>query len=441
MSKTIVPHRVWNLVRLVHEQGPQYIIWAASARLSKRFEPHGLMADPTIGFDQVLRAYRPTARPSVGSTASAGTLNRALRIAWVVPLSAPGSGGMADIVNLAAALSRLGHKNTLCFVSEQARPPDLAVVGPRFEQAYGRHNLDMVLLDRPLREATVLDSDVVIATTWPTAYIVDQWRGRHRRVFFVQDNESWFYPRGAEALLADNVYTMGFEYMTLGYWLKEDVAARSGRSAHAVDFSIDRTLFHPIQVSRSDRFRVAYYVRTSTPRRCYELGLLALRSFLEQVGADVEVLLFGDPYLHLPAQAGMTNLGALPRHQLAALYSSVDVVLSLSATNMSLIPYEAAACGAAVIELNLPPVRMHLTHGRDAYLAAPYPAAIADALLDLYRQPELCQAIAAGGQRAANALPDWDETAIAVARALGAVIPAPTMPNEDAGTIHGATTA
>lgn len=427
-----VAHRALEIYR---NRGARYIIFVSLARLlNRQLAGSTPIVDASIVLDEIFTTYQGRDNQHIsGDVVPTQRKEETLRIAWIVPLAGQGVGGMADIINLAAALSVRGHQNTLYVAPFGRERLDVAKYTLQMREFYGHFALGWSVLDKPYHLSNMISADVIIATSWPTAYIVNQLPGQHIRAYFVQDYEPWFYTRGSEALLADRTYSMDFTYITLGKWLRGMLAASYGQTAHVIDFPVDTSVFYPRSVQRSSKFRVAFYARAATARRSFGLGVAALLSFVQQAGSDVEVMLFGDAYM--PYRTPFVNLGVLSQDELITLYSSIDVVLSLSATNMSLIPREAAACGAAIVELDLPPVRSHLTHGHDAYLAVPLPSAIRDALLHLYRDRALCTLIAQGGMNAVRSIPSWDGAALLVEKAFRAQASADPNPGSIGETI------
>ena len=130
------------------------------------------------------------------------------------------------------------------------------------------------------------------------------------------------------------------------------------------------------------RSSIAFYARPSTPRRCFELGIEALRKVWESC-QDVDIFLFGTEALPRRIPFPCTNLGILDQEALARLFSGVDIGLVLSSTNCSLIPLEMMACECAVVDLRGESVEAVLTHEVNALLADPTPETIAQAILRL----------------------------------------------------------
>lgn len=326
---------------------------------------------------------------------------RAIRsIRWYVPAPSSISGGHSIIASIARWLAADGVRSEVV-VSGGTGDVSEDTALRRFRDAAGV-------------EAVVGSTgphgpiDVSVATYWTTAYEVASDRTAGGRAYLVADWEPWFFPRGAEALLAERTYDLGLRHITLGPWLADRLNS-SGRPAAWFPLAHEAADYHRTRnIVRADGpALVAFYARPSTPRRCFDLGVEALSVLSRRLGPHrLEVILFGDalPVGRLPF-AGQ-RVGTQSPPQLRDLYNSADVVLVLSATNPSLIPIEAIACGARVVDLDTAAVRRCLGQLRGLHLAAIDPESIARALED---------ALSAGRLTAAEVehakLPTWQSAA------------------------------
>ena len=127
------------------------------------------------------------------------------------------------------------------------------------------------------------------------------------------------------------------------------------------------------------------------PRRCYGLGIQALKIFHE-LRPDVEIILYGSNMLEssqIPFPATVKKLMPTLK-DLADLYRNADLGVVFSTTNPSLVPYEMMACGCPVVDLDLEYALEK--YGGDlgnVFLCSPQPDAMAQQLADLIGQPEL----------------------------------------------------
>ena len=190
-----------------------------------------------------------------------------------------------------------------------------------------------------------MEADIWIATSWQTAHVLasrPQLAGR--RMYFVQDFEPFFYPRGALYALSEDTYRFGFTGITAGAWLAEELSDAFGMHCHPFGFGADTEIYSP---QRSEpRDGVVFYTKPTVARRGHELGILALEQFA-RARPEVPIHLFGDPIERLPFEA--ERHGRLRPQELNVLYNRCRVGLSLSFTNVSLIPWELLASGVVPV--------------------------------------------------------------------------------------------
>jgi glycosyltransferase involved in cell wall biosynthesis len=171
--------------------------------------------------------------------------------------------------------------------------------------------------------------------------------------YFVQDFEPFFAPIGADYFAAERTYRSGLLCITLGPWLEQLLTTRYGARARHVSFFVDRAHYYPGPArTTAGRQRVAFFGRPHMPRRCYELGVDALR-LLHRMRPDVEICIFGAD--DFPGLDGLphVDMGTLSRDRLGDLYRSADVGLAFSTTNPSLATFEMMACGLPLVDLDV----------------------------------------------------------------------------------------
>ena len=100
------------------------------------------------------------------------------------------------------------------------------------------------------------DAHAVVATGWPSAYAVYNARCAGKRFYFVQDYEPYFEPVGANSVLAENTYRMGFHAITAGQWLAEKLSREFGMKA---DYFPVRMRYLPLS-SRPDLEAIRYRI-------------------------------------------------------------------------------------------------------------------------------------------------------------------------------------
>ncbi|PWJ48380.1 glycosyltransferase family 4 protein [Faecalicatena contorta] len=262
---------------------------------------------------------------------------------WIIPEMGEGSGGHTTIFRFVSNLEKRGfHSRIYLFQS------------PRF--------LDNKSLRRFVKAAfPILDPNVEIyydvkyakfahatfATSWETAYFVRNFENTISKFYFVQDFEPYFYAHGSEYQFAENTYKFGLRGITAGDWLKEKLSTEYGMKTDSFLFSYQKEVYYPVARTDNKR-RVFFYARPVTPRRDFELGLLALQEVCRRL-PDVEVVFAGwdlDNYI-IPFRH--ESLGVVSMQKLAECYNKCDMCLVISNTNLSLVPLEVMACGSVAI--------------------------------------------------------------------------------------------
>ncbi|SDS07465.1 hypothetical protein SAMN04489834_0810 [Microterricola viridarii] len=376
--------------RILAADGVNGILRRVAGRMERRFGVQGqsIPLHPADIADST-RLIAPAAAPDVA--------DRPLRIAWVTTPPSAGSGGHTTMFRMIEGLEAAGHSTTLCL--------------------YDIYRGDVALHENTVRESwprvrsSVRDSaqgfgeaDVWIATSWQTAHVL----ASHpelpgTRMYFVQDYEPYFYPHGALAALAEDSYRFGFTGITAGAWLSGELGERFGMECAHFEFGADANVYSLRDAA--PRAGVVLYTKPGVARRGHELGVLALQRFVEQV-PEAPVHLFGDPPGTLPFSA--VSHGRLTPAELNELYNSCRVGLSLSFTNVSLIPWELQACGVVPVVNDARHNRAVLRNS-EVHWAAPTPGALAEAMVAAWRGYD--PSSTPTRQAAAVAGDSWDESA------------------------------
>jgi hypothetical protein len=220
--------------------------------------------------------------------------------------------------------------------------------------------------------------DAIFATSWLTAYPVRSFTKASCKFYYVQDYEPYFEPAGTYSSLAADTYRFGFYGLTLGDWLAKKLSSEHGMRCEPFAFGVDPEQY--VLRNLQPRHKVLFYAKPTSPRRGFELGVLALECFhrlhpeyeIEMVGADI-----GRYELPFPC----TRNGVLNNDALCALYNDCAAGLVLSFTNMSLLPLEMLACGCTPVSNDAPHTRM-VQYAAELRYAEPTPGALAEALFD-----------------------------------------------------------
>ena len=390
--------RVRQARRVLRADGPG-VLWARLARralLRTGVERPELL----VRAEDVLRA--DPARP-VPAAAVARTAERGLTVNWVMTPPAGGSGGHTTVFRLVTALEERGHT---CRVYLK----DRYLGDTAGHEATLRAHWPAVRAAVADAEAGIAPADAIFATSWNTAYQVAVTPQQGKRFYLVQDYEPAFYALGSESQLAENTYRLGLHGVTAGRWLSTKLAREFGMACDAFDFGCDTTVYRCDNLGERDG--VVFYARPSAPRRAYELGVMALELFARR-HPETPIHLFGERVGALPFR--FTDHGLLSTAELNALYNRCAAALSLSLTNISLIPLELLAAGCIPVVNDAHHNRMVVDNPYVRY-APPTPHDLARALSEVVQRRDT-----AGLARAASAsvsLQGWDQAGDTLERVL-----------------------
>lgn len=359
----------------------------AIGRLRRRRRTRDLI--PSVAaFEAVERLAREGPAPLAPA---AGAARERLEIAVAIPWYPPGSGGHATIFNLVRGLEAAGHACSIWLDDPEGRHAQLseAQVAAELRAWFGG-------CAGPLRSgfARWEGADVVLATSWPTAYRAQLLPGCRARAYLVQDHEPEFHPTSAESEWAAATYRAGLHCIAASGWLAELLRERYGAQASHFDLGVDHDVYRE-RSGAERRARVLFYARASTERRAVPLGLLALAE-LHRRRPDVEIVLFG---LDEPTRTPFPHrdLGRLAPPALADAYAQARVGMVLSMTNPSLVPQEMLACGLPCVDVERPSTLAELAPSGAVELAGFDPLALAGALERLLDDAALWEARRAAG--------------------------------------------
>lgn len=408
MSRPSIVERVRQTERLLRTEGPSGVAARMRARAAAALSPPGgiglpLDREDLVRASEIAAAGRPLPGPAPWRA------GQPLTVAWVCGPAGEGSGGHTTMFRMVAALERAGHS---CVVYIHDRH------GWDIEQHRSTIRAWWPWVGAEVRDlaAGIEDCHAVVATSWETAYPVLASPALGARCYFVQDFEPSFYPAGSAALLAEETYRFGFHGVTAGPWLAQLLRRDYGMPADHFDFGCD--LEHYALEGSPEREGVCYFCRPSTPRRAHELALVALELFATR-HPEVPIHTYGEPAGQLPFAT--TDHGLLTPPQLGALYGRCVAGLTLSATNVSLVPHEMLAAGCIPVVNDAEHNRMVLANDQVAYAPAT-PAGLAEELSRLVSRPaEECHAAAAAAAASVEST-SWEESGRQVERILREVV-------------------
>lgn len=264
-------------------------------------------------------------------------------INWVIPLPGIGSGGHINIFRFICLLQNMGFHNCVYTMNGDDMAPDKEF-HDFVEKYYGVTDKTLELHHGTSRMKV---AHATIATSWETAYIVNNFNNTLTKYYFVQDFEPYFFPAGSRYCFAENTYKFGFRGITAGYWLQDKLHDEYGMETLGFGFSYDRTLYQKRE-KRDNKNRIFYYARPFTERRSFELGMVVLNALSQKI-SDLEIVIAGSSLEEYQIPFTYVNLGTVELEKLSDLYAQCDMCLVLSHTNLSLLPLEIMASNSVVV--------------------------------------------------------------------------------------------
>lgn len=314
---------------------------------------------------------------------------------WIIPEMGAGSGGHINIFRFISNLEKMGmHSRVYIHRPHNFKDNDtlrefikthFSILDTRVEVYYDVKYCEF--------------AHATFATSWHTAYFVKNFENTISKFYFVQDFEPYFSALGSEYQFAENTYKFGLRGITAGDWLKEKCHNEYGMETSSFGFSYDKDLYKPVE-KKDNVKRVFFYARPVTPRRDFELGMLALKDLTDRM-PDVEVVFAGWDVSNYYIPFKHQNLGVVKLEDLSELYSQCDMCLIISNTNLSLLPLEVMASNSVAV-CSKGENSTWLVNENNSVLVDYDPKKIADTLIYYFEHPEELAVIRKNGLEFAN---------------------------------------
>lgn len=362
--------RAWNTLR---GQGLYFAVQKAVLRVF----PFARERPSLVFHDDALEVDWRIPKPGAAVVA-----DRPLRTAWIMSPPGANSGGHQNIFRFLRVLEEADHQVRIYLYSttdtRSPREVQSLLAGSSSYPAL-RASIEYYPAD-----GIPGDVDAIFATSWETAYRSFRDASDARRFYFVQDFEPLFFPTSSESVLAENTYRFGFYGITAGRWLETKLARDYGMRTSSFDFGSDRGAYHLLEgVTRDSVF---FYARPETPRRGFELGVLALELFAREHPA-VPIITAGQSLRRLRLPFAVEDRGNVQVADLGALYNRCAAALVLSLSNLSLLPLELLACGTVPVVNTGENNELVSANPFIAY-TPPTPGALADRLGEVIARPD-----------------------------------------------------
>jgi hypothetical protein len=340
-------------------------------------------------------------RLSLPVPGSAPGRDRPARIGWLSTPPSPGSGGHTTLFRMVQEVEAQGHECVLFLYDRHGGQIErhASVIREHWPKLRSR------IVDAA---SGVDDVDACVASGWQTAHVLAA-RTAHsalRRLYFIQDYEPYFYPRGSLYALAEDSYQFGFRHIALGSMVERLLRSEAGVDSEMVEFGCDTSVYS--LTNRGSRSGVVMYEKPGNDRRGFLLARLALERFhREHPEHPIHVYGGTGSQWSIP----VIRHGRLDPAQLNALYNQHIAGIAMSFTNISLVAEEMLAAGMIPVVNDSDLAKADLAHP-EAVWASPTPAGIADALARTVGSPEISER---AGRAAQGVRQGWQTSARRVA--------------------------
>lgn len=329
---------------------------------------------------------------------------------WVIPEMGKGSGGHTTIFRMVSHLENMGyHSRIYLYMSPNYRDNKSVIEFVREYFPLLDHRVEMFYDVSQMTYA-----HATFATSWETAYFVKRFKNTDEQCYFVQDFEPYFFPNGSYYHLAENTYHFGLKAITAGDWLKEKLEREYGMWTRSFGFSYDKSVYVPHEKTKLNR-KIFFYARPYTPRRDFEIGLLAMNEICKRI-KGLTVVFAGEDLSNYVIPFKHENHGIVTVEKLAEFYSECDMCVVISGTNLSLLPLEIMGSNSVAI-CSRGENSAWLVNEENAVMVNYDPVEIADTIEYYYRHPKALAAIREKGKEfAANT--SWEKEAVKIKDAL-----------------------
>jgi len=205
--------------------------------------------------------------------------------------------------------------------------------------------------------------DILVATGWSTAYVVNQMHAQ-RKFYFVQSNESRFFDKGDKNVeRAWNTYKMDFEFITIAKWMQKWLKDEFGKTALYIPNGIDETIIHPVDpiIEKGNRVRVLLEGPIDIPFKGMEDAFKAVE------GLDCEVWCVSSSGKPKPEWKCDRFFEKVPLSEMKYIYSSCDILLKMSRVEgFSFPPLEMMACGGTAVVGKVTGIEEYIVDGYNA---------------------------------------------------------------------------
>jgi len=245
-----------------------------------------------------------------------------------------------------------------------------------------------------LSEKYIPNSDIIVATAWPTAYYVNSYgKCKGRKVYFIQGYEIWNGPRDK----VEKTYKLPLRKVVVSSWLKNLMEDKfQERVKEVIMNGVNLDQFYNLHKKYNSKKRILMYYSNSKLKGA-EDGIKALE-IVKNRYPEIQLVMFGTHKgRNVPRYVEFHRKPS--KERLRELYSSCDIFLYPSRSEgFGLPPMEAMACKCAVVTTNVGAIPDYVIPGKTALVSPPNSSkGLAENLIQLIEDEEKLRNISIAG--------------------------------------------
>lgn len=286
------------------------------------------------------------------------------------------SGGVKAVFEFANHLEKLGHTvniiHPLVPLSLSLKGKIRGTIGNLIR---GKNPSWFVLKAKLVRvpilsEKYIPNADIIVATWWQTAYIVNKLNAKKGKKFYlVQHYETW----GGPEREVENSYKLGLKIIVNSTWLKNLLLDKLDVKSEALIFHApDHEQFYPEKIIKEDKntFRILMPYREELWKGALD-GFKAFK-IIEKAKPNAKLVIFGPKPKNDHLLEGVEFHNFPVKDKLRKVYNSCDLFLFPSIfEGFGMPPMEAMACNLPLVATRVGAVPDYTISGETALVSEP----------------------------------------------------------------------
>lgn len=327
------------------------------------------------------------------------------------------TGGVRVLFNVVNGLIDRGHDVTLVTYGSRANwfplKAKIQKKKTKLPQLLSENRLAHAVYGISHLTREIPDSDITVATFYPTAYSVFL-SSKSILFYHIQHYEAIGYIMCEHALdplfrcFAGMTYRLPLNWIVNSTWVRNILKKKFHKDGFVINPGIDLDVFYPREVEKERNVKRVLCLGKSAPVKGLR-DLFEGMTIVCKERSDVKLVLYGsEPYLESLAPTPCEYVYRPSDEKLARLYSIADAVVVPSwYESFPLPPLEAMACGSPVITTRFGTEDYAINKVNSIVLSPKDPKALASAILRILSDEDLSERLKKAGLQTAKKY-TWD---------------------------------